>query len=142
MNARRELALARNGIYHEARLAKTAMWKDLFTSDDGSIRPWVTYGATGLVILAVACFGYAAWTRSGESQKVTWMCMTEGCGYKTARSMKFKEPLPAKCPKCDKNSLVPAFKCKKCGEPLILNQDRGLEPPTICPNCGESRYGP
>jgi len=117
------------------------MWKDLFTSDDGSVRPWVTYGATGLVILVVVYIAYAAWMSSGASQEITMMCMTEGCGYKTSRPLKLGERLPAKCPRCGKNSLVPAFKCRKCGEPLILNQDRGLPPPTICPNCKEPRKG-
>ncbi len=118
------------------------MLKNMFTYDDGGVKPWVKYAALVIAVGAGGYFVYTGWSSEDASQEVTMMCLTEGCDYKTSRPLEFGEVLPAKCPKCGKNSLVPAFTCKGCGKPLILNEDRGLKPPTICPYCGkEVWYG-
>ena len=116
------------------------MLEKLSTNDNG-VKPWVFCAA---IVLGVLVWGYlvhAFWTSTDESREVTMMCMTEGCSYQRARPLQFKERLPAKCPDCGEQSVVPAFHCRGCGEPLILYQYRGLKPPTKCPNCGEERYG-
>lgn len=107
----------------------------------GDARSIATCAALGLAAAVVGIFAYRAFT-GGGTPDVALMCMTPGCGTLRERPLELGESLPARCPACDKSSLVPAFTCPQCGTPNIWNEDRGLPPPTKCSKCGkEVRHG-
>ncbi len=112
----------------------------VFTDDDGGVKPWVTYAIIGIAIFAGGYFVYGAWRKSGSPTNVNLMCYS--CEYVSDRELTIGETFPAKCPKCDKDTFVPAFRCPQCQTPNVWNEDRGLKPPTKCRKCGaESRHG-
>ncbi|MEP0844630.1 MAG: hypothetical protein HRF43_18170 [Phycisphaerae bacterium] len=84
--------------------------------------------------LAGACAAWA-WWGTGDL-KSTLMC-SAGCGYIRAGTLSAGDMLPATCPRCGRNSLVPAFHCPKCRSVNVWNESRGLPPPTRCGKCGQ-----
>ena len=118
------------------------MLKRFFFNHDGTMKPWVTYGIVAVVVCAGGYLLYAAWTRGDRPLPSTLMCANAGCGFVQQRVIGPGEDCPQKCPKCSQTTLYIAFHCRKCGNPLIWNENRGLQPPTQCPKCGqENRHG-
>jgi DNA-directed RNA polymerase subunit RPC12/RpoP len=118
------------------------MIRDLFLLPDGGVKPWVTYAVLTLAVVEGGYFVYAAWTAEDKPTAGTWICMTPSCGRSVRRGPQLGENMPAKCPKCGNESLVPAYSCPGCKTPLALNEYRGTPPPTKCRNCGlEVWYG-
>jgi hypothetical protein len=113
-----------------------------FAKDDGGVPPWVKYT---VIVLAVAVGGFfllKAWQGIDAPAEATLMCSTPKCEYVRTEALQVGEMLPAKCPKCGKDSLLPAFNCPKCKTVNIWNENRGLPPPTKCSKCGqEVRHG-
>jgi len=107
---------------------------------DGQLRPAVAYGIICAVVAVAGYMVYTAWAGSGSSRPVAMMCMTPDCGYTRSERLQVGETFPAPCPRCGKNSLVPAFVCKECGTVNVWNEDRGLSPPTRCTKCGREVY--
>ncbi|HSW45961.1 MAG TPA: hypothetical protein VLM89_10360 [Phycisphaerae bacterium] len=116
------------------------MLKRWFLDDDGMVRPPAAYGTIALAVLLLGLFAYRAWTKGEHPTTGTWICMD--CAKLADVTPKIGGDLPAKCPHCDKVSLVPAYACSKCKTPQVLNEYRGLKPPTKCTKCGaEVWYG-
>lgn len=95
--------------------------------------------AVSLVALAVAAHYYVR-TAGGEPQiSSPYMCYE--CGHMVTVKLKPGTPVET-CPKCLRPTLRPAYKCEQCGTMAVLNEYKGLEPPTKCPKCGaEIRHG-
>jgi hypothetical protein len=112
----------------------------VFTDDSGGVRPWVTYTAIAAVLLVGGYFVYGAWTKNDRALEARLMCYS--CEYTSSKELKVGEVYPQPCPKCEKQTFVPALNCSKCGAPNVWNEDRGAKPPTKCRKCGvELRHG-
>jgi hypothetical protein len=110
--------------------------------DGGGVPPWIKYAIIAVAVVAGGYFVYAAWTKSDQPAAATLMCLDAKCNKSVERVLEVGEDWPQTCPKCGQKTLVPAVLCKKCKAPLILNENRGLPPPTKCPKCGqENRHG-
>jgi hypothetical protein len=118
------------------------MAKQQVAKDVRGIPPWITYTIIAAAVIAGVYFTYAAWTKGDRPLEAALMCSTPGCGHLRVDALQVGEMLPAKCPKCGKDSLLPAFYCPKCKTVNIWNENRGLPPPTKCSKCGqEVRHG-
>ena len=151
----RALGYATERVYHPARrlggARRTAaevsrqtrkMLKQRFAKEEGGVPPWVPYAVIALAVMTGGYFIYAAWTKGDRPLASTLMCLDAKCGATQERVMEVGEEWPQVCPKCGKKTLIPAVLCRKCKAPLILNENRGLPPPTKCPKCGqENRHG-
>ncbi len=112
----------------------------LIRDDGGILQPPAAHLLVALAVLALGIFAYRAWTADTRPTEGTWICWE--CGSTVTVDPRDVDSLPAECPKCGKGSLVPAFSCPSCRAPVALNEYRGLNPPTKCPNCGsEVWYG-
>jgi uncharacterized OB-fold protein len=118
------------------------MLKQCIAKEEGGVPPWVKHAIIAIAVIAGGYFIYAAWRSSDRQLEATLMCSTQGCGYLRTEALQVGEMLPARCPKCGKDSLLPAFNCPKCKTVNIWNENRGLPPPTKCSKCGqEVRHG-
>ncbi len=113
------------------------MVKHLVMDDDGTVRPAVTYAVIGLVVVVGGWFAWRAFTSDSGPLERGLKCTDDSCGYAVKRELKVGESIPANCPQCGKPTLVPTRPCPNCGTPVILNDYRGLAPPTKCPKCGQ-----
>lgn len=118
------------------------MFMRLFSNSDGSVKPWVAYTLIAVVMIGAGYLIYRAWQGNDRPLPAVWLCADLKCGYTEERVIEPGAESPQKCPKCGQNTLWIAFRCRKCGNPLIWNENRGLKPPTKCPKCGqENRHG-
>jgi hypothetical protein len=118
------------------------MLKDLFASKEGGVKPWVTYAILAIAVIVGGYFLYNAWAGTDRPLPAVWLCANPNCGYTERRVIEPGAESPQECPKCHQKTLWIAFRCHKCGNPLIWNENRGLPPPTKCPKCGEeNRHG-
>jgi predicted RNA-binding Zn-ribbon protein involved in translation (DUF1610 family) len=101
-------------------------------------------GLRWVIIAAVIAVGglivYKVWKSDSRPLERAMMCATEGCGHTREQRPQLGESMPARCPKCEKDSLYPSRNCPQCGEAFILNEYRGLKPPTRCPKCGKEMW--
>ena len=105
------------------------------TADRGRRRAGIGI-ALGLLTAGILYLSYTTWGGGDRPLAVRMKCLTARCGYERARPLTLGEMIPARCPKCEADSLVPAHPCPACQTPVILNEDRGLPPPARCPACG------
>ncbi|MHC4442055.1 MAG: hypothetical protein ACYTF1_07355 [Planctomycetota bacterium] len=108
------------------------------TSDYGGsgIQPWMVYSTIAIVVIVGGYLVYASWTEENQPLSSPWICVTEECGNITSIVPKLGDPPPPLvCSKCDKKSLVPAYRCPKCTSIFTLNFWRGLPGKTKCPQC-------
>jgi DNA-directed RNA polymerase subunit RPC12/RpoP len=93
-----------------------------------------------LIVVILTGFGYAIYATGRVENKDTpetvMKCMDSECGASLPMVLSVGEKPPLKCPKCGKKTLVQAYFCPRCKEPLVLNEMRGGSPPTTCPACG------
>jgi hypothetical protein len=123
--------------------SSSAQWgaaKGMPFQNDDQRKKWLTYGVLVTAIIVASIFIYRHWTRNSSNAPVAMMCMTPGCSYMRSESLSVGDTVPMECPKCNKKSVVPAFKCRRCGTLNIYNEYRGLKPPTKCTKCGKEAY--
>ncbi|HOW17546.1 MAG TPA: hypothetical protein PLC79_00805 [Phycisphaerae bacterium] len=95
--------------------------------------------AVSLVALAAAAHYYVR--TAGDEPQLSSPYMCYECGYIETVKLKPGTSIET-CPKCQRPTFRPAYKCEKCGTLAVLNEYRGLEPPTKCPKCGaEIKHG-
>ena len=116
------------------------MIREWVLDEDGMVRPATAYALIGLAVLVLGWVAYRAWQHGEGPTQGTWICFE--CGRLAKVTPRLDMHVPEKCPRCGKQSLVPANPCPKCKAPVALNEYRGLKPPTKCPKCGaEVRHG-
>ncbi|HOW17548.1 MAG TPA: hypothetical protein PLC79_00815 [Phycisphaerae bacterium] len=120
--------------------------RKLVLTEDGRTKPAGAIAVVLVLVVSCSALGYYIWKGGldlggGEPQlDSAAKCWT--CGYECVRRPTPGEPTVAVCPKCGKQTLAPAFRCKKCKTLVVLNEYRGGTPPTKCPKCGtEVRHG-
>jgi DNA-directed RNA polymerase subunit RPC12/RpoP len=108
--------------------------------DAARVKGLAALAVIGALIVLALVVRYSIQTAGGEPQIASpYQCYD--CGYVITMKVNPGVPIDT-CPRCQKPTLRPAYKCAKCGTLVVLNEDRGLEPPTKCPKCGaEVRHG-
>lgn len=120
--------------------------RNLVLTEDGRTKPAAAVVVVVVLVLSCSALGYYVWQGGGvdlgggEPQiSAPFKCYS--CGYTMYAKVKLGVPMDI-CPKCKKSTLCPAKICPKCGSIEILNENRGLKPPTKCSKCGaEIRHG-
>lgn len=118
--------------------------KNLVLTEDGRTKPAGVVAVVIVLVVSGAAMGYYVWNHAelgGGAPQVTSGHKCYSCGYISSVKLVVGEPTTT-CPRCGKPTFRLAHKCRKCGTLEVLNEDRGLKPPTKCPKCGgEIRYG-
>lgn len=110
----------------------------ILANEDGGVKPWVTYGVVLIAVLVGGYFVRGAWNAGSHPEKAAMLCVK--CGYTRADELQVGDIPPLKCPKCDQQSLYPAFPCTKCGTPNVWNENLGSKGPTKCRKCGAENF--
>jgi hypothetical protein len=117
--------------------------RKLVVSEDGQTKPAGVAVVVLVLVFSSAALGYYLWKSDlgGGIPQMESPNKCYSCGYMASRKLEVGISNTT-CPKCGKETFLPAYKCKKCGNLEVLNEDRGLKPPTKCTKCGgEIRHG-
>lgn len=116
----------------------------LFLTDSGGL---TTVGLAAILLalgVAGGAVGYYMWKGAdlgGGMPQLESARKCYECGYVGTVKLQVGQFRPT-CPKCGKDAFLAAYKCPKCGNLEVLNEERGLPPPTKCSRCGgEIRHG-
>lgn len=92
-------------------------------------------------VLLVVASRYSARRAGGDPQiRQTLACWS--CGHVWHEKMKASDGKVGPCPNCGKATVGLGYPCPNCKTPMVLNETRGLPPPTKCPKCSrEVRHG-
>ncbi|MGB9624519.1 MAG: hypothetical protein ACPMAQ_06605 [Phycisphaerae bacterium] len=120
--------------------------RKLVLTEDGRTKP---VGAIAVVLVLVAscsALGYYFWKGGvdlgGGMPQIKHAIVCWNCGYTRFERLQPGSGTLGPCPKCKKDTLGLGYPCPQCGTPVVLNEARGLKPPTKCPKCGrEFRHG-
>ena len=109
--------------------------RDWLISNNQAARNWLTRTCIVVVILSCGYMVYAALRTDVASRSIAMMC--PACGYTDEHSLSLGDTIPMTCPRCGKQTLYPAFRCKTCGAINIWNEYLGKQPPTFCVECNQ-----
>ncbi len=122
----------------------TGWIRKLVLTDDGSTKPSGVAIAALVLVVSATALGYYVWKADwgGGVPQIEAPTQCWECGYTESRKAVVGEPPVLHCPKCGKQAFAPAVACTKCRTLVVLNEYRGVKPPTKCPKCGgEVRHG-
>jgi predicted RNA-binding Zn-ribbon protein involved in translation (DUF1610 family) len=119
--------------------------RKLVLTEDGRTKPAAFVAVVLVLVVSCSALGYYIWKGGvdlgGGEPQIDSPHKCCSCGHIGSVKLEIGQPAPV-CPKCGKATYYPAFRCKNCGALEVLNEYRGLKPPTKCPKCGrEMRYG-
>ncbi len=131
-----EQIVSRSSALRNANRAAAAL---LGREEATTARP-IALAAVALLLIGMGVMAYAYRGDGAAPQLATAMQCLQ-CGKTHFVHLEAGMPMPT-CSRCERGQLAPACTCPHCRHLLVLNEYRGLTPPTICPNCRrEVRHG-